>query len=193
MAYNNDFGIGIVRVELNRMDRGKRRILKDTVAVFRDAVSFIIHVVCDHVDEVSGLDSLEGLTFVERLIHTTKDNGAEYPAFDKIFYKFPSYMRRSAIHAAIGHVMSHETRCTQYYDGREELVSRGIHYKKMEPSFTYTPVVEHKWEFGEPMTVRVLKEGGLTSGSHEIDLNVIVRTAYIPVPLDGHKTRTVVI
>ena len=141
MANDNNLGMGIVRVELNRIDRGKRRILKDTVAVFRDAVSFIVHVICDHVDEVSGLDSLEGLTFVERLIHTTKDNEAEYQAFDKIFYKFPSYMRRSAIHAAIGHVMSHETRCTQYYDGREELVSRGIHYKKMEPSFTYTPNV----------------------------------------------------
>ena len=54
-------------------------------------------------------------------------------------------------------------------------------------------VVEHKWEFGEPMTVRVLQDGGLKKGKHEIDLNVIVRTAYIPVPLDGHKTRTVVI
>ena len=52
-------------------------------------------------------------------------------------------------------------------------------------------VVEHKWEFGEPMTVRVLKDGGLERGTHEIDLNVIVRTAYIPVPLDGHKTRKV--
>lgn len=54
-------------------------------------------------------------------------------------------------------------------------------------------VVEHKWEFGEPMTVRVLEDGGLSCGSHEIDLNVIVRTAYIPVPLDGHKTRIVTI
>ena len=54
-------------------------------------------------------------------------------------------------------------------------------------------VVEHKWEFGEPMTVRVLRDGGLTKGTHEIDLNVIVRTAYIPVPLDGHMTRTVVV
>ena len=54
-------------------------------------------------------------------------------------------------------------------------------------------VVEHKWEFGEHMIVQVRKEGGLAKGSHEIDLNVIVRTAYIPVPLDGHMTRTVVI
>ena len=141
MSYNNGFGMGIVRVELNRIDRGKQRIFKDTLAVFRDAVSFVIHVVCDHVDEVSVLDSREGLTFVEHLIHTTKNNEAEYPAFDKIFYKFPSYMRRSAIHAAIGHVMSHETRCIQYYGKREKLVSHGIHYRKMEPAFTYTPNV----------------------------------------------------
>lgn len=52
-------------------------------------------------------------------------------------------------------------------------------------------VVDHKWEYGEPLTVRVLKDGGLPAGKHEVDLNVIVRTAYIPVPLDGHKTRIV--
>ncbi len=52
-------------------------------------------------------------------------------------------------------------------------------------------VVGHKWEYGEPMTVRVLKDGGLSSGSHEVQLIVIVRTAYIPVPLEGTKTRTV--
>lgn len=52
-------------------------------------------------------------------------------------------------------------------------------------------VVEHKWEYGETMTVRVLREGGLSKGTHEVDLNVIVRTAYIPVPLDGHMTRTI--
>lgn len=52
-------------------------------------------------------------------------------------------------------------------------------------------VVGHKWEYGEPMTVRVKKEGGLSKGSHEVTLTVIVRTAYIPVPLEGNKTRTV--
>ena len=54
-------------------------------------------------------------------------------------------------------------------------------------------VVEHKWEYGVPMIVRVFKDGGLSAGDHEVDLNVIVRTAYIPIPLDGHKTRTVTI
>lgn len=54
-------------------------------------------------------------------------------------------------------------------------------------------VVGHKWEFGEPMTVRVIKEGGLPAGEHQVELTVIVRTAYIPVPLEGIKERTVVI
>lgn len=50
-----------------------------------------------------------------------------------------------------------------------------------------------KWEYGEPATVRVLKDGGLSAGSHEVHLTVCTRTAYIPVPLEGNMTRTVVI
>lgn len=54
-------------------------------------------------------------------------------------------------------------------------------------------VVSHKWEYGEPMIVRVAQEGGLAAGTHEVELTVNVRTAYIPVPLLGKKKRTVVI
>jgi len=50
-----------------------------------------------------------------------------------------------------------------------------------------------KWEYGAPGTVRVLQEGGLSKGSHEVHLTVCTRTAYIPVPLEGNMTRTVVI
>ena len=54
-------------------------------------------------------------------------------------------------------------------------------------------VVNHKWEYGEPMIVRVVKKGGLEKGNHEVELTVIVRTAYIPIPLEGIMTRNVVI
>lgn len=54
-------------------------------------------------------------------------------------------------------------------------------------------VIGHKWEYGEPMTVRVVKAGGLEKGEHQVELTVIVRTAYIPVPLEGVQTRTVII
>ena len=48
-----------------------------------------------------------------------------------------------------------------------------------------------KWEYGQPATVRVLKDGGLTKGTHEVKLIVCTRTAYIPVPLEGSMTRNV--
>lgn len=54
-------------------------------------------------------------------------------------------------------------------------------------------VVGHKWEYGEPMTVRVLDGVGLAPGTHEVELTVNVRTAYIPVPLVGSKSRNVAI
>lgn len=52
-------------------------------------------------------------------------------------------------------------------------------------------VVDYKWEYGEPLYVRVLKEGGLSRGTHKVKLTVATRTAYIPVPLEGIKERTV--
>ena len=54
-------------------------------------------------------------------------------------------------------------------------------------------VTTYKWEYGEPLFVRVLKEGGLSKGTHKVKLTVATRTAYIPVPLEGIKEREVVI
>lgn len=54
-------------------------------------------------------------------------------------------------------------------------------------------VTSYKWEYGEPLYVRVQKEGGLSKGTHKIRLTVATRTAYIPVPLEGIKEREVVI
>lgn len=52
-------------------------------------------------------------------------------------------------------------------------------------------VTSHKWEYGEPMTIFVKRSGGISSGSHNVELTVNVRTAYIPVPLVGSKKRVV--
>lgn len=54
-------------------------------------------------------------------------------------------------------------------------------------------VTSYKWEYGEPLYVRVLKEGGLPKGDHQVKLTVATRTAYIPVPLVGVKERAVAI
>ncbi len=65
-----------------------------------------------------------------------------------------------------------------------------IDWFSLEEMKTVTTI---KWEYGVPGTVRVLKEGGLSKGSHEVKLTVCTRTAYIPVPIEGVMTRTVVI
>ncbi|WP_283584234.1 C-glycoside deglycosidase beta subunit domain-containing protein [Limosilactobacillus difficilis] len=49
-----------------------------------------------------------------------------------------------------------------------------------------TTVSDIKWEYGEPATIRVNVDGGL-SGKHRIKLNIVTVTAYIPVPLSGFK------
>ena len=54
-------------------------------------------------------------------------------------------------------------------------------------------VTTYKWEYGEPLTIRVKKDGGLTKGNHVVGLTVIVRTAYIPVPLEGYREREIMI
>lgn len=54
-------------------------------------------------------------------------------------------------------------------------------------------VTTYKWEYGEPLYIRVLKPGGLSKGNHHVALTVATRTAYIPVPLVGVKERAVAI
>lgn len=56
-----------------------------------------------------------------------------------------------------------------------------------------TTVVDYKWEYGDSLYIRVMKDGGLSKGEHEVTLKIAVRTAYIPVPLAGEKTRAIVI
>ncbi len=54
-------------------------------------------------------------------------------------------------------------------------------------------VTTYKWEYDEPLYIRVLCEGGLTAGAHQVKLTVITRTAYIPIPIEGAMERTVLI
>lgn len=54
-------------------------------------------------------------------------------------------------------------------------------------------VTTYKWEFGDPLYIRVKKENGLSKGKHNVKLAFATRTAYIPVPLLGIKEREVVI
>lgn len=54
-------------------------------------------------------------------------------------------------------------------------------------------VTSYKWEYGALLYIKVIRDGGLSGGTHQIKLTVATRTAYIPVPLEGSREETVII
>ena len=106
--------IASCEVELNHMNNGMRRVLKDTMRIFREACEMVGKIVEERWDDVERQKtSKDKLSYVESLIHTTKNNQADYPDFDKKFYKFPAYYRRSVINFVTGQVKSYHT-CLLY-------------------------------------------------------------------------------
>ena len=70
-------------------------IFKDTVNLYRSAVDMLIEICLNEWEDIVVLKGHEQLTFIETLMHSTKDHPTvKYPEFDKRFYKFPSYLRR---------------------------------------------------------------------------------------------------
>ena len=84
-------------------------IFKDTIAVYRHAVDYLIDVCNTNWDVISTFKGQNKLTYVESLIHATKDNPNPMYDFDTKFYKMPSYLRRGAINEAIGKMSSYRS------------------------------------------------------------------------------------
>lgn len=84
-------------------------IFKNTVAIYRRAVDYLLAVCIDKWDIVVTFKGQNRLTYIENLVHATKDNPNPEYDFDLRFYKMPSYMRRGAINEAIGKVSSYKS------------------------------------------------------------------------------------
>lgn len=54
-------------------------------------------------------------------------------------------------------------------------------------------VTTYKWEYGQQGIVFVEQDGGLPQGKHSVSLTVVIRTAYIPVPIEGTRIREIVV
>ena len=116
------------------------RFIRMTTDLYHQAVDYIINVCVSHWDEISVLSSLERKTNVEKLIHGTKNRKALYSSFDKMFPKFPSYLRRDAIMRAIGHVSSFVSNTGRYNDIQHTRISGGMRpTKRHAPSFCADP------------------------------------------------------
>ena len=91
-------------------------IFKDTVAIYRRAVDYLIAVCIDKWDTVVAFKGQSRLTYIESLVHATKDNPSPEYDFDLRFYKMPSYMRRGAINEAIGKVSSYKSNLANWIE-----------------------------------------------------------------------------
>ena len=82
--------------------------LDDTVRIYQEALSYLIGIVNDNWDAVRSITTgaLEQRRYIEKLVHGNKNREFKYPEFDKKFHKYPSYLRRATITAAIGAVSS---------------------------------------------------------------------------------------
>ena len=89
--------------------KSKSHVYDKTVALYRDAVNFFIYVALENWNKLKSMDGINPkLRAMEILTHTTSRNKPTYP-FDSKFYKFPSYLRRSAISMALGKVSSYKS------------------------------------------------------------------------------------
>ena len=83
-------------------------IFTDTLKIYREAVDFFIGVCLAEWDTLSTISgNLAQQRYIEIHAHSTRNNSSTKYSFDYHFYKFPSYLRRSAISAAIGKVFSY--------------------------------------------------------------------------------------
>lgn len=83
-----------------------KKVIKDTIKIYRQAVSFYTKVINDEWNDISILEGKRKNNYIEKLTHKTDNNLYPKYDFDKKFYKFPSYFRRVAIQQALGIVSS---------------------------------------------------------------------------------------
>ena len=93
----------------------QNHIFKDTVNKYCNATDYFIRVCAaewEAVEKFKG--SFERLRYVESLTITTKNRPDVKYDFEKDYYKFPSYLRRSAINEALGKVSSYKSNLHNY-------------------------------------------------------------------------------
>ena len=104
---------------------GDLKTLENSIIIYREALSFVIPIVDTHWDEMKNFEfSNQRNNYVEKLIHSTKDNRAVYN-FDKEFHKFPSYLRRAIVARSIGIVSSYRSNLENWEEKKRELEGTG--------------------------------------------------------------------
>lgn len=92
---------------------GENKIFRETIRVYRDALSLLIRIADAEWDsglgELYQKSTLKAQRSLELLVHASRTSLPKYPEFDKQFYKYPSYLRRATISEALGAVSSYRS------------------------------------------------------------------------------------
>ena len=97
-----------------------RKIFYPTIKIYQRAVSFCVSTFDGEWSAISLItDSKQRKTYAERLIHSTSKNQAKYSEFDKQFPKLPSYLRRSVISVALGHLQSYHSNLENWLNSKQ--------------------------------------------------------------------------
>ena len=106
--------------------------LIDTVRIYPEALSYLIGVVSENWDAVKSITTgaLEQQRYIEKLVHGNKNREAKYQEFDKMFHKYPSYLRRATITAAIGAVSSYRSNLANWENtDKHAEMGKGVKFK----------------------------------------------------------------
>ena len=98
-------------------------IFKQTVEIYRNAVSFFINVCDKEWDILEPLKNLERKGKIEKLTIQTKKNQNPKYDFNERFYKMPVYFRRASIGEAIGCYSSYYSNLQNWL--KEDIKTRG--------------------------------------------------------------------
>lgn len=112
--------------------------LNDTINIYRKELSFYIDVINKEWLKFDGLQSKSQVNLAEKLTHSTKDNPNPQYDFGKLFYKYPSYLRRSTISDALGIVSSFKSNLKNWEEERYHAISNGKKFKKQIPKLRLT-------------------------------------------------------
>ena len=122
-------------------------IFKDTVKIYRNVVDYLINVCLENWNSISMYKGQSRLTYIETLIHYTKENPVPKYDFDVKFYKMPSYLRRGAINEAIGKVASYMSNLANWKVnpvGREPSIPKaGYVYPSMYRTVMYNQTADY--------------------------------------------------
>ena len=91
--------------------KAMEKCFQDTIDEYQKVISWLVPVANKHWDEIQAPSKAnERRLVLEHLVHATEDNPKPpYEEFDKEFPNLPSYLRRSALTAAIGDISSWKT------------------------------------------------------------------------------------